>query len=58
MELFGLPGEYIPNGAMDWNDFLHPEDRKRYMDVMMPLLSGGTMRLKRGDKMIDSHACL
>ena len=42
VELFGLPGEYIPNGAMDWNDYLHPEDRKRYMDVMMPLLSGGT----------------
>lgn len=42
VELFGLPGEYIPNGAMDWNDYLHPEDRKRYMDIMMPLLSGGT----------------
>ena len=42
VELFGLPGEYIPNGAMDWNDYLHPEDRKRYMDVMMPLLSGGS----------------
>ena len=42
VELFGLPGEYIPNGAMDWNDYLHPEDRKRYMDVMLPLLTGGT----------------
>ena len=42
VELFGLPGEYVPNGAMDWNDYLHPEDRKRYMDVMMPLMSGGT----------------
>ena len=42
VELFGLPGEYIPNGAMGWSDYLHPEDRKRYMDIMMPLLSGGT----------------
>lgn len=40
VDLFNLPGEYIPNGAMDWNDYLHPEDRKRYMDVMVPLLEG------------------
>ena len=40
VDLLGLPGEYIPNGAMDWNDYLHPEDRKRYMDVMMPLMEG------------------
>ena len=40
VELFDLPGEYIPNGAMDWNDYLHPEDRKRYMDVMTPLAEG------------------
>ena len=42
VELFGLPGEYVPNGAMDWNDYLHPDDRKRYMDVMVPLLEGKT----------------
>ena len=42
VELFGLPGEYVPNGAMDWNDYLHPEDRKRYMDTMVPLLEGKT----------------
>ena len=42
VELFGLPGEYVPNGAMDWNDYLHPDDRKRYMDVMIPLLEGKT----------------
>lgn len=40
VDLFGLPGEYIPNGAYDWNDYLHPEDRRRYMDVMTPLLDG------------------
>ena len=57
VELFDLPGEYIPNGAMDWNDYLHPEDRKRYMDVMMPLIRGETfsydityrVRLKNGE---------
>lgn len=40
VELFGFPSEYIQNGAMDWNDYLHPEDRKRYMDIMMPLAAG------------------
>ena len=57
IDLLGLPGEYIPNGAMDWNDYLHPEDRKRYMDAMMPLLEGKTrtydltyrVRLKSGE---------
>lgn len=43
VELFGFPGEYIPNGAMDWVDYLHPEDRKRYLDVMGPLATGETM---------------
>ena len=57
VELLGLPGEYIPNGAYDWNDYLHPEDRKRYMDVMPPLIEGKThtydityrVRLNTGD---------
>ncbi|MBR1929876.1 MAG: EAL domain-containing protein [Lachnospiraceae bacterium] len=40
VELFGLSGEYIRNGSMDWNDYVHPEDRKRYMDVMTPLVTG------------------
>lgn len=40
VELFGLPGEYIPNGAMDWLEWIHPEDRKRYLDVMIPLTDG------------------
>ena len=42
VDLFGLPGEYIENGAHNWNDYLHPEDRRRYMDVMLPLLEGKT----------------
>lgn len=40
VELFGLPGEYVPNGAMDWTDYVHPEDRKRYTDTMAPLAAG------------------
>ena len=40
VELFGLPGEYIENGAFDWTDYVHPEDRRRYLDAMIPLTSG------------------
>ncbi len=40
VELFGLPGEYVPNGVMDWSDWIHPEDRRRYLDVMNALLEG------------------
>ena len=40
VDLFGFPGEYIKNGDVNWNDYLHPEDRKRYMDVMGPLITG------------------
>ena len=42
VQLFGLPGEYVPNGAINWGDYIHPEDRKRYMDAMLPLLEGKT----------------
>lgn len=34
VEMFGLPGEYIPDGADDWSNYVHPEDRKRYQDAM------------------------
>ena len=42
VDLFGLPGEYIPNGADNWTNLVHPEDRKRYLDVMTPLAQGET----------------
>ena len=42
VELFGLPGEYVPNSAVDLNGYIHPEDRKRCMDVMAPLAGGET----------------
>ena len=40
VELFNLPGEYIQNGAYNWIEYVHPEDRKRYLDVMGPLAAG------------------
>ena len=43
-QIRGLVGQdpaMIVLTAYDWDDYMHPEDRKRYMDVMMPLLSGG-----------------
>lgn len=39
VELFGLPGEYIPAGAYNWSDYVHPEDRKRYEKIMGDLLA-------------------
>lgn len=40
VELFGLKGEYIPAGADNWGDFVHPEDRKRYESIMAKLVVG------------------
>ena len=39
VDLFGLPGEYIPDGAYNWSDFVHPEDRFRYEKIMDNLLA-------------------
>ncbi|MGI5874003.1 MAG: EAL domain-containing protein [Bacillota bacterium] len=35
---FGLPGEYIADGAYDWTDYIHPDDRARYTEIMGSLL--------------------
>ena len=40
-KLFGFP-EYIPYGAYDWTDYLHPEDRRKYEIVMNDLIEGKT----------------
>lgn len=40
VELFGLKGEYIPAGADNWSDFVHPEDRGRYQTIMSKLIAG------------------
>ena len=38
VDLFGLPGEYIPDGAYNWSDFIHPEDRARYEKIMSNIM--------------------
>lgn len=40
VELFGLPGEYIQDGAYNWNDWVHPEDLAYYQNVMSGLITG------------------
>ncbi len=40
VELFGLPGEYVPHGSDTWIELVHPEDRARYESVMSKLISG------------------
>ena len=60
VELLGLPGEYIPDGAYDWVDYVHPEDRKRYLDAMEEMFAKNTRtydlsyrtRTKNGDYML------
>ena len=39
VDLFGLPGEYIPDGAYSWSDYVHPEDRPGYEKVMKNLIA-------------------
>ena len=39
VELFGLPEEYIEDGAFSLADRVHPEDRKRYEATMEELIS-------------------
>mgnify|MGYP002627428933 CR=1 FL=1 len=39
VDLFGLQGEYIPAGADNWSDYVHPEDRGRYESVMSKFLT-------------------
>lgn len=40
VDLFGFEGEYIPTGAYDWSEYVHPEDRRRYETVMTKLING------------------
>lgn len=43
VELFNLPGEYIEDGAYDWMEYIHPEDRKRYQTIMGKLIACETL---------------
>lgn len=38
-KLFGFP-EYIPYGFYNWEEYLHPEDRRKYRILMSELLEG------------------
>ena len=40
VELFGLPGEYVVAGDMEWGNYVHPEDAFKYTRTMKSLLSG------------------
>ncbi|MBO4400263.1 MAG: EAL domain-containing protein [Selenomonadaceae bacterium] len=40
VELFDLPGEYVPHGQDKWSELIHPEDLGRYETVMFKLFSG------------------
>ncbi|MBQ9346287.1 MAG: EAL domain-containing protein [Oscillibacter sp.] len=40
VELFGLPGEYVPNDEVRWSERIHPEDRRRYETLMDRLIEG------------------
>ena len=42
VELFGLTGEYIPSGDLNWANYVHPEDRFRYSQAMKSLLDGNS----------------
>ena len=61
-DLFGIP-EYIPYGAYDWSDYVHPEDRRRYESVMNALIAGKSLgydisyrvKLKDGSYAFTKH---
>lgn len=42
VELFGLQGEYIPAGNLNWAEYIHPEDRIRYEKIMRKLVEGNS----------------
>jgi diguanylate cyclase (GGDEF)-like protein/PAS domain S-box-containing protein len=40
VEFFGMSGEYMMNADVEWEQHLHPEDRKRYRAELDAILSG------------------
>lgn len=42
VELFGLPGEYVPVNEIDTASYIHPEDRQLYKHTMKALMNGET----------------
>ena len=43
VSLFNLPSEYISDGAYNWTDYIHPDDRHIYTSAMKDLLEGRTL---------------
>ena len=46
VELFGLEGEYIPADKINWENFVHPEDRfiyTRMKKFCLPVKRAGTI---------------
>lgn len=42
VELFGLPGEYISAGHINWSNYIHPEDQFKYSRKTRSLIKGET----------------
>lgn len=40
VDYFGLPDEYMKNAGMIWSEYIHPDDRKTFIDNIDSLLSG------------------
>ena len=40
VELFGLQGEYVPSGYLDWSEYVHPEDGFVYTRTIKAVMSG------------------
>ena len=40
VELFGLPGEYIPADTIDRSSYIHPEDKFKHTRTMKALING------------------
>ena len=63
VELFGLEGEYISADKINWENFVHPEDRFTYTRMKKILLAGETgghdlsyrTRLKDGSYVVLRH---
>lgn len=59
-DLFNLPGEYVPDGVSDIANYIHLEDRKRYLDAMGKIFARNSrtydiscrVRTKTGDYML------
>ena len=44
VKYFGLPSEYMENGAELWAERIHPEDRERYLQDLYAVFSGAKDR--------------